>query len=103
MDEITPVRRAEMSPKQNSATIKQAITPTHLLAHMINPKYMGQRLSCEQQEEARSLLILLNASILPQLYQFQAKAASFPASIFECTDALDPVTWLKTIKTSKTK
>ena len=80
---------------------KQAITPTHLLANMINPKYMGQRLSCEQQEEARGLLILLNASLLPQLYQFQAMAAPFPASIFECTDALDPVTWCKTIKTSK--
>ena len=80
---------------------KQAITPTHLLANMINPKYMGQRLSCEQQEEARGLLILLNASLLPQLYQFQAKAAPFPASIFECRDALDPVTWWKIIKTSK--
>ena len=57
---------------------KQAITPTHFLANMINPKYMGQKLSCEQQEEARGLLILQNPSLLPQLYQFQAKSASFP-------------------------
>ncbi|KAI6651282.1 hypothetical protein LOD99_5430 [Oopsacas minuta] len=80
---------------------KQATTPTHFLANMINPKYMGQRLSCEQQEEARGLLIQLNASLLPQLYQFQAKEPPFPASIFECTDALNPVTWWKAIKKSK--
>ncbi|KAI6651906.1 Transposase [Oopsacas minuta] len=80
---------------------KQATIPTHFLANMINPKYMAQRLSCEQQEEARCLLIQLNASLLPQLYQFQAKEAPFPASIFECTDALDPVTWWKAIKKSK--
>ena len=62
---------------------------------------MGQKLSCEQQEEARGLLILQNPSLLPQLYQFQAKSAPFPPSIFECTDALDPVTWWRTIKKSK--
>ena len=45
---------------------------------------MGQRLSCEQQEEASGLLIQLNAYLLPQL--------------LECTDALFQLTWWNIIK-----
>ena len=61
---------------------KQAVTPIHLLANMLHPKYMGQRLTCEQQEVARNTLIEQNPSLLPQLYQYQAKAEPFPTSIF---------------------
>ena len=79
---------------------KQAITPI-LLANILHPKYMGQRLSYEQQEEARSILIGQNASLLPLLYLFQAKAEPFPTSIFSCTDTLKPVMWWRTVKSSK--
>ena len=80
---------------------KQAVTPIHLLANMLHPKYMGQRLTCEQQEVARNILIEQNPSLLPQLYQYQAKAEPFPTSIFACTDSLKPTTWWKTVKSSK--
>ena len=80
---------------------KQAITPIHLLANILHPKYMGQRLSYEQQEEARSILIEQNASLLPLLYLFQAKAEPFPTSIFSCTDTLKPAMWWRTFKSSK--
>ena len=63
----------------------QAITPIHYFANILHPKYMGQRLTCEQQEEARSILVDQNASLLPQLYQYQAKTAPFPTSLFTCT------------------
>ena len=46
----------------------QAITPIHYLANILYPKYMGQRLTCEQQQEARSILVDQSSSLLPQLY-----------------------------------
>ena len=61
---------------------------------------MGQRPS-EQQDEARNVLIVQNPSLLPQLYQFQGKAEPFLASIFACTNALKPVLWWRTVKSSK--
>ena len=47
--------------------------PIHLLANILHPKYMGQGLASEQQEKARNVLIEQSPSLLPQLYQFQAK------------------------------
>ena len=79
----------------------QAITPIHYLANILHPKYMGQRLTCEQQEEARSILVDQNASLLPQLYQYQAKTAPFPTSLFTCTHSLKPTTWWRTVQASK--
>ena len=80
---------------------RQAVTPIHLLANILHPKYMGQGLTSKQQEEARNVLIEQNPSLLPQLYQFQAIAEPFQASIFACTNALKPVIWWRTIKSSK--
>ena len=80
----------------------QAVTPIHLLANILHPKLpVDQGLASEQQEKARNVLIEQSPSLLPQLYQFQAKEKPFQASIFACTNAVKPVIWWRTVKSSK--
>ena len=55
------------------AQFDQATTPSNFLANLLHPRYMGQKLSAEQQEVARQLLNTHHPTLLPLTLAFQAK------------------------------
>lgn len=64
--------------KEVTNRFKQAITDYHLLAYMLHPKYLGTKLSCAQEENARKLLADINPDFLPYVIALQNKSAPFP-------------------------
>ena len=82
----------------------QAIDSTHILANMLHPKYHGSQLSASDKEKGRELLAELLPTRLPFLYKLHAKDSPFPKTLFmdECMKTMDPISWWKCLKASKT-
>lgn len=80
---------------------KQAITTEHLVAYKLHPKYRGEKLTADQQEEVNNYLIQKDASFIESVISFQAKAAPFPPSFFT-DNAINtvPITWWKAVGSS---
>ena len=77
------------------ARFDQAMTPSHILAKIRHPRYMGQKLSAEQQETARQLLNTHHPTLLLLTLAFQAKTLPFPPSFFSetCTSSRSGGPW----------
>lgn len=81
---------------------EQAITPAHILAYLLDPKYMGEGLTAPQQESTRIWLLELNPAYLPLVISFQAEEDPFPKSYFtsEVRNNVKASIWWKSMKNS---
>ena len=80
---------------------KQAVTPIHLIANMLHPKYMRQRLTCEQQEVARYILIEKKTLLLTATVSIPSQSRAFSNFNIRLRRFIKPPTWCKTVKPSK--
>lgn len=77
----------------------KAMTPVHFLAHLMNPKYKGEKLSQDQEESAREYLQALNPKYLQYTIQFKSEDAPFPKTFFseDITNTISPALWWKNL------
>ena len=82
----------------------QAMTSSNFLANLLHPRYMGQKLSAEQQEIARQLPNTQHPTLLPLTLAFQAKTLPFPPLFFSetCTSSMSGAVWWKCLKSANT-
>ena len=60
----------------------QAMTPAHFLANLLDPKYLGAKLSPEQKEKGKEVLDSYSEDLVPLTYQLAAKLEPFPVRMF---------------------
>ena len=78
---------------------KDAITPEHLTAYMLHPKYRGENLTDEQHKDASTWLVNHYPSFITTFISFQAKAAPFPSTYFlDKATNISPETWWQGVK-----
>lgn len=78
----------------------EAVTPNHLLANMLDPRYLGRNLTVDDENSAEGVIAEINSDIMPLLYAFAAKGQPFPAHFFEDTMRLGtpPSIWWRTLQ-----
>ena len=81
---------------------KQALTPEHLVAYTIHPKYQGQLLNGDEMEIVNQWLMDKNPEFISTIIAYRAKSMPFPHSFFtESAIELHPVTWWKGVKSAE--
>ena len=94
----------EESLKPYQKTLKNrfqcAVTPHHILANMLHPKYRGSRLNSEQKEIGMQTILAKDPNFLPVMCSFQAESSPFPKSMFaeQCLQNVTPVVWWQCVK-----
>ena len=62
--------------------------------HMLHPKYRGEKLTMEQQQDVSTWLASRDPGFITSFISFQAKAAPFPSRYFSAeTISISPHTW----------
>ena len=62
--------------------------------HMLHPKYRGEKLTMEQQQDVSTWLASRDPGFITSFISFQAKAAPFPRSYFSAEGiSISPHTW----------
>ena len=75
---------------------QQAIPRCHhaRAPHMLHPKYRGEKLTMEQQQDVSTWLASRDPGFITSFTSFQAKAAPFPSSYFSVEAiSISPHTW----------
>lgn len=77
-----------------------AVTPTHLLSYLLDPRYLGASLSLEMEEAAEQLLRKINPELVPALYALQARGSNIPQHLFDeqVVTTLPRSVWWKTME-----
>ena len=77
----------------------QAITPFHMAAYLMHPKYKGEKLSAEQVDIAHDWLASKDPTYMPAVIAFQAESIPYPASYFSSAATVTPASiWWKSIE-----
>ena len=77
--------------------MRQALTPNHLLAHILDPRYFGEKQTNTQINTAMSNLAEVYPSCAPSVVNLRAKTNPFPSYMFS-DDVLKnvmPLSWWK--------
>lgn len=78
--------------------MNQSITPAHLVAYLLHPKFKGEGLTEIQKEDARSWLHEINPEFLNYVVSFKAQGAPFPKSYFTQTlEELNPSSYWRSL------
>lgn len=80
------------------------ITPAHIVAFLLHPKYMDIDLDPEYEETARSWIRdKVNPNFLPLMTQFALKSSPFPGTFFdkEMITVLSPIEWWQGLARNK--
>src|SRR5271155_1305598 len=74
-----------------------ALTPSHLLANIIHPKYCGKTLTDAEYEAGMEHASTKYSQIIPNLVNFKAKAPPFPQFMFQenVIQTVSPLGWWK--------
>ena len=86
---------ASCTPPQRESC-QQAIPRSHhtQAPHMLHPKYRGEKLTMEQQQDVSTWLASRDPGFITSFISFQAKAAPFPRSYFSTEGiSISPHTW----------
>ena len=76
--------------------IKQAVTPEHIAAYKLHPKYRGEKLSTEHLNILHEYLQQQNPDYIASLIAFEGQSLPFPPAYFtETATEVHPVTWWK--------
>lgn len=68
--------------KKVANRFQDCITPIHLLANILHPRYLGAELNQKQEEEAEIFLRSKFPEMVPTLYAFMAKTVPFTNALF---------------------
>lgn len=79
----------------NAERLDQALSPCHLLANIVHPKYRGKSLTDAQYETAMDWATAEHENIIPDLINFKAEAGPFPKFLFKdnVVQTVKPVDW----------
>ena len=71
------------------------MSPCHLLANVVNPKYRGKSLTDAEYETAMDWATAEHENIIPDLINFKAQAGPFPTFLFKdnVVQTVKPVDW----------
>ena len=75
------------------ARMKQACTPAHFLANVLDPRYGGSKLSSDEVDAAMKFVADRNPNIMSKVHFYRAKSGPFKAYMFH-EDVLKSVTSL---------
>ena len=83
--------------KKFKKRIDMALTPSHLLANIIHPKYRGKTLTDAEYEAGMEHASTKYSEIIPNLVNFKAKAPPFPQFMFQenVIQTVSPLDWWK--------
>lgn len=81
--------------KSFESRYRQVITPAHLLAYIINPKYCGSGLTEEELDTAMEFCSTSYPSSMATIVNFRAKTGQFKPYMFapDMLRSVSPVTW----------
>lgn len=76
-----------------------AMTPAHFLAHLLDPRYRGEKLELCQRDEAMEFLSSYHMEALPDILNYIAKCGPFKEYLFKknVTDNVVPLAWWKSL------
>lgn len=69
--------------KQINKRFREAVTPMHMMAYMLDPRYLGGLLLPEEEEVAEQALRSKCDGLIPTFYKFCGKALPFAPSLFD--------------------
>ena len=94
---LTYLQCTDLKPYKKSVNhrFNQAMTPSHYLANLLHPVYRGKKLLSEHIDEADSLLLEQNPSLVPEFLQFRTSNLDIPKVPANETviKKTDPVVW----------
>lgn len=82
--------------------MRQALTPNHFLAHILDPRYFGEKQSNTQINTAMSNLAEVHPSCAPSVVNLRAKANPFPSYMFshDVLRNVRPLSWWNSLSHS---
>ena len=81
------------APKRKLSTSDSKM-PHARAPHMLHPKYRGEKLTMEQQQDVSTWLASRDPGFITNFISFQAKVAPFPSSYFSAEAiSISPHTW----------